>query len=184
LKCFLKDVLPIRPGGAKPEKEKPTIPDLFQKRDMEKPHNFAPLPDDKWSFEDAVPLNKWIFAMYNRLLPAKANCRALAQMQIDLDGSVPYNHARSEISSVITVLGDYLKNYDLRNELNRDDAFATAFPLSGKKNDKSLERYLTQFLGYVNKEGYLDRIRKDTSIVFYIPLNSSITSHQIIPGLC
>jgi len=39
----LKDVLPIRPGGAKPEKEKPTIPDLFQKRDMEKPHNFAPI---------------------------------------------------------------------------------------------------------------------------------------------
>jgi len=57
----------------------------------------------------------------------------------------------------------------LRNELNRDDAFATAFPLSGKKNDKSLERYLTQFLGYVNKEGYLDSLLYSFKLINYEP---------------
>jgi len=153
----------------KSQKAKPIIPELFKKKDLVKPKDFAPLSDDKWSFEDAVPLNKWIFAMYNRLLPAKVNCRALAQMQTDLDGSVPYDQARSEISSTITDLGDYLKNYDVTNELNRDIAFATAFPLSGKGNDKSLERYLNQFLGYVNKEGNLESLLYSFKLINYEP---------------
>jgi len=153
----------------KSKKEEPSIPGLFRLNDFGKPPHFAPIPEDNWSFAEAIPLNKWIFAMYNRLLPAKVNCRALAHMQNDLEGSVPYNQIRLEISKIAGIFGDYLRKHDKNAGLNRDDAFATAFPHTGKGSDKSMERYLNQFLGYVNKEGNIESLLYSFKLINYEP---------------
>jgi hypothetical protein len=163
----LKNDLFVSSGKPILKKAHVVVPGLFQNKDLNRPSHFAPLPEDMWSFNDNIPLNKWIFAMCNRLLPAISNCRALAHMQMDSGGSVLYKQARSEISSVAARLGDFLRDYDSRNNLNRDDAFATAFPISGKGNEKSLERYLNQFLGYVNKEGYVDSLLYSLKLINY-----------------
>jgi len=169
MNASLKDDLFTSNEKNKLKKEEPSIPGLFRLNDFRRPAHFAPIPEDKWSFDEKIPLNKWIFAMYNRLLPAKVNCRALAHVQNDFEGSVPYNQIRLEISKIAGVFGDYLRKHDKNAGLNRDDAYATAFPHTGKGSDKSMERYLNQFLGYVNKEGNIESLLYSLKLINYEP---------------
>ncbi len=145
------------------------IPSIFGRDDLIKPRKFADLQPNERSYEDEIPPNKWIFGMYNKLLPAKANCRALAHLLKDTNGSVRYNYARSEISKWAFKLGDYLKIIDSKSDLSRDEALSTAFPISKKDREKSISRYLNQFLGNVNKEGHINSLLVSLKLINYKP---------------
>src|SRR5205823_5217839 len=59
----------------------PSVPETFLLDDLinQRPM-FSSLPTDEWQNGQEIPLNRWIFGQYNKLLPAKASCRALAHM--------------------------------------------------------------------------------------------------------
>ena len=54
-----------------------TVPAIFHLDGLiDSPPRFAELPDDIWAIGHEIPTSRWVFGQYNRLLPAKASCRA------------------------------------------------------------------------------------------------------------
>jgi hypothetical protein len=54
------------------------IPEIFQlAAGRNGPDTFAPLPNDAFAPGMEVPVDRWIFGQHNKLLPVKANLRAL-----------------------------------------------------------------------------------------------------------
>lgn len=104
-------------------------------------------------------LDQWLFGQYNRLLPAKASCRALAHMLGDKPGGVPISEAASQISEEAIKLGDFFANHDNKIESERDEKLSTAFPSSFTNNiEKARARYEKQFVGSVNKAGVVSSL--------------------------
>ena len=89
-------------------------------------------PTDVWIRGDEVPLERWIFGQHNKLLPAKASCRALASLTARSEKGIPLQEAADLISREATVLGQFLVHHDERKGAIRSDALATAFPSSAK----------------------------------------------------
>ncbi len=112
------------------------------------------MPDDYWKKGIAVPVSRWTFAMYNKLLPAKANCRALWRLQEQYPKGVPLEIASKEISRLGSQLGKWLSSLDDRYGHTRDEILATAFPTS-ESDEKSNQRYGNQFVVSMNKNGQL-----------------------------
>jgi hypothetical protein len=132
------------------------IPEIFRiTNDFKAPNKFAKMPSDIWIAGQDIPLDRWFFGQYNRLLPAKASCRALVHMnQINPNG-VDLSSTASAIASQATILGDYLTNLDEVRDHNREDAVSTAFPTSGENASKSQMRYANQFVASINKRGQI-----------------------------
>jgi hypothetical protein len=118
------------------------------------------------SFEEPRPgpngefsIDQWIFGQHNKLLPVKATCRALANLLLKDAGwhaGIPITKAASEIASAAVKLGDYLRTVDSALDVNRDEAFAFAFPYSDSPNgDKARLRYANQFVANLSKQGVL-----------------------------
>jgi len=130
-----------------------------------------------------VSLDHWLFGQYNKLLPAKANCRALARMAAAHKGGVPLDSAASRIAEAAALLGDYLTDHDRRYKIGRDDALSTAFPRSGSEAEKSRARYANQFVGSVNSQGQLSGLLCDYKLV---ALATGEPSRLLLtaPGLC
>lgn len=138
------------------------IPDLFLSADIGRLS--VPTLDikpEEPSAEELFALDRWLFGQYNRLLPAKANCRALAYLAVEHPDGMPPEEAASRIANAAALLGDYLASYDRRQQLGRDDALSTAFPRSGPDAKKSLARYANQFVGSVNSQGQLSGLLWD-----------------------
>ncbi len=144
-----------------------SVPELFQHAGLSRPSAFAELAGDSHASAEEVPLDRWLFAMYNKLMPAKANCRALAHLQAELGRSVHLSVVHERIGEQVARLGDYLKRLDSRYKLKRDDALSVAFPLSGDKGDKSVSRYIHQFIGNVNKLGEVSGMLSALKLVGY-----------------
>jgi hypothetical protein len=146
-----------QPVPAEPREEPPRrIPDLFLLGGLSGAEvTPAPLPDDVWVFGQEVPISRWLFGQYNKLLPAKASCRALAHLLMaDPDGA-PLSTAAAQIADAAAHLGDYLTELDEAGRVTRDEALATAFPKSGQRGDKSRVRFATHFVAGLSSHGQL-----------------------------
>lgn len=145
-----KDSKPNTPSPEAPA----SVPRIFLLNETsESPPTFASLPNDVWVKGQEVPLERWIFGQYNRLLPVKASCRALAHLSDNKPNGVPLEEAASRISEEALALGNLLAHRDSQNSTARDDALSIAFPSSHREIEKSRLRYASQFVANVNKQG-------------------------------
>ncbi len=144
-----------------------SIPEVFLMKDnLVPPSKFVAPPDDVWVKGQEISLDRWIFGQYNKLLPAKANCRALINLLRPYESGIPIEEATLRISKEAAILGSYLYNHDQKNKIDRDSALSTAFPLSEVK-EKSLLRYTSQFLAGMNSQGQLYGLLIDLKLVNY-----------------
>lgn len=135
----------------------------------EPPSRFASLPDDKWGKGQPVPIDRWVFGQYNRLLPAKVNCRILAHMLTRQPKGVELTKATSHIVRAVADLRVTLERVDTRYELDRDNALATGFPKAGHDSEKGRLRYANQFVAAVNKAGQVSGLLIELKLINYIP---------------
>lgn len=133
------------------------IPEIFTAYDPGgEPPEALPIPEVSSDEFKVYPVNHWIFGMYNRLLPAKANCRALARKLGEFGWKgIPIKDQIEDVAYNIAEqaakLGDYLRKHDKFNNLKRDDGLSTAFPGTSRKDEKSRIRYANQFIARIDK---------------------------------
>ena len=140
----------------------PRIPDIFLLNERDNLHISTLEPQyDELDTGKIFTLDRWLFGQYNKLLPAKASCRALAYMASTYEKGIPLVVAGSEIARGASELGDWLSSRDCQNKVGRDDALSTAFPRSGPESGKSRVRYANQFVGSVNFHGQLSGLLSD-----------------------
>lgn len=162
---------PASNGSAQAREAAPKIPTIFSAlpSDEEYSPELMPLPDDVFAPSQAVPVDRWIFGQHNKLLPAKASCRALAWMLRDAGNGqqgILLPKAAAEIAEQAVKLGDYLRYLDEKFEMSRDDAFSTAFPFSGAESeDKARLRYSNQFVASMSKQGRLTGLLVDLKLI-------------------
>jgi hypothetical protein len=156
----------MRPPDAK-VRATPAIPALFSLNGLPATPSFrfADTPVEQIAHGQSVTLDRWFFGQYNKLLPAKANCRALAHLLADSPSGVPLAKAAAGVSEQAALLGDFLNALDDKNGTKRDDALATAFPVSGPDGQKGRVRYANQFVASVNKEGKVFGLLADLKLV-------------------
>ncbi len=119
--------------------------------------------------DQAFTLDRWLFGQFNKLLPIKANCRALLRIAAEhLDG-IPLGDIAPRIGEAAALLGDWLADHDRRHQIGRDDSLATAFPRSGTDAEKSRARYANQFVGSVNSQGVLSGLLWDYRLAALAP---------------
>lgn len=130
-------------GGAIPEEL--TLSNLGAEAPFELPDVFA----DLFSFDQQVPVDRWLFGQYNRVLPVKLSIRALAAIAAN-EGkhALVLESVGARIADVAARVGDFLRSQDRKLARHRDDAFATAFPESDSEGQKSRVRYQNQFVGH------------------------------------
>jgi hypothetical protein len=121
------------------------------------------MPDDVWAIGQEIPLDRWVFGQYNRLLPAKASCRALAHLTIDEPTGVLLEEAAEQIAENAAVLGEFLARHDREHKIGRDKTLSTAFPSADKET--SLQRFATQFVASVNRQGQMSGLLVDLKLV-------------------
>ena len=140
------------------------IPDVFRLDGIgEPPPRHPDLPSDVWAMGQQVPLDRWIFGQYNKLLPAKANCRALAHLLARQSTGVSLKEAASTIADEAAELGEYLRRHDARHGVMRDTALSTAFPAG----EKGRRRYATQFVAAANTNGQVSGLMIDLKLINY-----------------
>lgn len=142
-------------GGIAPTSGQRTVIDPFRVPDTSiKRPPFAGFSDDVFMKGEAVPPERWIFGQFNRLLPAKASCRALGNMLSEESEGVELNAASVEIARSARLLGMELERRDLERGVDRDDQLAIAFPLAASA-EKGISRFANQFVGNVSNRGQL-----------------------------
>lgn len=142
------------------------IPSLFLLDGIDEPPTFlASPPADVWATKQEVPLERWIFGQYNKFLPAKVSCRALAHLIQDNPQGVWLEDTASEISQKALTIGGLLTRYDERNGTKRDDSLSTAFPSPNREVEKSRMRYANQFVASVTKKGKVSGLLMDLKLI-------------------
>lgn len=141
------------------------LPSIFLLDDISEPLSLASLPSDVWVMGQQVPLERWIFGQYNKLLPAKASCRALARLLDGKSDGVPLEDAASKISEEASTLGSFLAHRDKQNGTKRDNALSTAFPSPNREVEKSRLRYASQFVAGVSKQGQVSGLLMDLKLI-------------------
>lgn len=142
-----------------------SIPSLFLLDGIGDLSSLASPPDDVWTMTQEVPLERWIFGQYNKFLPAKISCRALAHLLQDGPDGIELDDAAFKISQEALIVGNLLTNYDKQNGTKRDDALSTAFPSSDREVDKSRMRYANQFVASVTKKGKVSGLLIDLKLI-------------------
>lgn len=145
------------------------IPEIFQLAvGSNCPDTFAPLPNDAFVPGMEVTVDRWIFGQHNKLLPVKANLRALANLlrSESSPAGLPLDRASTEIAAAAVGLGDMLRRLDSSTHRSRDESFAVAFPSSDPANsDKSRLRYGSQFVGAISREGRMTGLLIDLKLI-------------------
>ncbi len=150
----------------------PSIPDLFLPVGLDGLSiATADIEHQEPIAADSFTLDRWLFGQYNKLLPAKANCRAMVRLAAEHPGGELPEETASRIAEVAALLGDWLADHDRRHRIGRDDALATAFPRSGPDAEKSRARYANQFVGSVNSQGALSGLLRDYRLAGLTPGN-------------
>jgi hypothetical protein len=147
----------------------PQVPSLFR-LDLKRFEalSLASVPDDAFVDGMEIPADRWIWGQHNKLLPVKANLRALANIVGDGDkrGDASLERISAEISSSASQLGEFLRTLDSRLGGSRDEALAIAFPsLDSDNSDRSRLRYATQFVGTISKEGHITGLLFDLKLI-------------------
>lgn len=125
----------------------------------------AALPTDIWVNGHEVPLDRWLFGQYNKLLPAKANCRALVNLMNGKTKGVPLEEATLKIAEEAAILGDFLIHHDEQHGIGRDDALSTAFPSTEGNSEKARLRYANQFVASVNNQRQVSGLLIDLKLI-------------------
>lgn len=142
------------------------IPEIFLLDDISRPlSSLASPPGDVWATGQKVPLERWVFGQYNRLLPAKASCRALAHLLSGKPNGVSLDKATLKISEEALTLGSFLAHRDKENGTKRDEALSTAFPSPDREVEKSRLRYAHQFVAGVSKQGQVSGLLMDLKLI-------------------
>jgi hypothetical protein len=115
------------------------------------PVHLPTVPADVLPPDRVVPINRWVFGQYNRLLPAKVSLRAVAVLVAEAGDAVPLADAAARIADAAARFGSYLRALDDKFRLHRDEALATAFPEEGPLGQKGRLRYQNHFVGHVVK---------------------------------
>jgi hypothetical protein len=145
------------------------IPDLFLADGLDSLSiNAAEIPPTE-NAEKTFMLDRWLFGQYNKLLPAKVNCRALLRFAAEHPDGALLGEITPQIGKAATMLGDYLAEHDRRHQIGRDNSLATAFPRSGSEAEKSRARYVNQFVGSVNSQGILSGLLWDYRLAALAP---------------
>lgn len=131
----------------------PSIPlDLNLARlDGKPPFSLPSLFADIFQGAHIIPIDRWLFGQYNRLLPAKVSIRALAVISHEGKDSLILESVAPRIAQIAAELGDYLRSLDRRFANHRDDALATAFPEGNLEGQKGRLRYQNHFVGHTVK---------------------------------
>lgn len=128
----------------------------------------APLPNDAFVAGMEITADRWIFGQHNKLLPVKANVRALLNLlrtATELPG-VELEEAARQIANEASRLGEVLRRSDTNSRRSRDESISLAFPSSEPSNsDKSRLRYASQFVGSVSKAGGMTGLLIDLKLV-------------------
>lgn len=128
----------------------------------------APLPNDVFVTGMQITADRWIFGQHNKLLPAKANVRALLNLQQTSTklSSVELEESSRAIAIEASRLGDVLRRSDSDFKRSRDESIALALPSSEPSNsDKSRLRYASQFVGSVSRGGRMTGLLIDLKLV-------------------
>ncbi len=171
--------LPVEPDHTEDGRET-FVPLLFRLDHFprEKPKGLAELPPDLWSHGQRIPLDRWVLGQFNRLLPAKANARALIRLFRENPKGLDIAVAAEQIASQAAMLGDYLRDIDAKHGLPRDDALATAFPSADEGAEKGRSRYANQFVVYQNGKGELSGLMVDLKMISVVQLRKE---RRIVP---
>jgi hypothetical protein len=164
----LASTLPDERRLSKGQKNYPasvSIPEIFLSDGLDQLSlSTIDIPQEK-NIEKSFTLDRWLFGQYNRLLPAKVNCRALVHLVTSYPTGIPLSESSALIANAAMIFGDFLTDYDKRHRILRDDTFATAFPQSGPDNEKSRSRYSNQFVGCVNSRNNLSGLLSDYRLI-------------------
>lgn len=153
---------PIKRSVSQPDQ----IPSIFLINGVKVPQSaLAAPPSDVWVNGHEVPLDRWLFGQYNKLLPAKANCRALVNLMDGKTKGVPLEEAALKIAEEATTLGDFLIRLDEQHGIGRDDALSTAFPSTGGNSEKARLRYANQFVASVNNQRQVSGLLIDLKLI-------------------
>jgi hypothetical protein len=143
-------------------KTPPPTPEIFTLEDF--PDRLAAVaqpPPDRRRAGEAVPLEEWVFGQYNKLLPAKASCRAIARSLKDEPKGVDISEAAWQIADEAWALGDVLGARDVLYGFDRDSTLATAFP----RTSDGRRRYASQFVASITKEGRVSGLLVDLKLI-------------------
>ena len=144
------------------------VPDLFETPGaIERQTRSAPMPTREYSSGEPIPLERWLFGQYNRILPLKASCRGLANMLVGQPDGLLIDEAAATIVEAASQLGMSLRRLESKVGLHRDDALSTAFPSSGKRAEKSKLRFASQFVVATTKTNDLTGLPSDLGLVNY-----------------
>jgi hypothetical protein len=138
---------------------------LFESLVDKEPPSDLPRVEASEQLIDQVPIDKWIFGQHNRFLPVKVSCRALSNLMRDETNGVSLSKCSSMIANSAAELAQSLRKIDRKFNLKRDEALATAFPVSGKRRHKSIERYISQFIAQTTREGKLTGLPADYKFI-------------------
>jgi hypothetical protein len=155
-----------RPASSSPRMVT-AVPALFRIEGFpqEPPAGLAELPGDMWAPGQVIPLDRWVLGQFNRLLPAKANVRALMHLFFEQEKGLPIEPTAERIAIDAAALGEYLTALDEARKTSRDDALATAFPTMAEGGDKARSRYANQFVVYQNSRGELSGLMVDLKLI-------------------
>ena len=142
-----------------------SIPGLFLLDGIDELASLASPPADVWTVKQEVPLERWIFGQYNKFLPAKVSCRALAHLLQENPDGVRLEEAASEISQGALNIGSLLAHLDKQNGNKREDALSIAFPSPDRDIEKSRMRYANQFVASVTKKGKVSGLLMDLKLI-------------------
>lgn len=159
--------MPIKHTATRQERERQGIyvPTLFALQEVRAVPCEAPSPVGAFKRGERVPLERWIFGQYNRLLPAKVSCRALANLLSEHPNGVDLEGVGPLIAKAAWELGDSLAGYEAQSRVHPDEGLSTAFPISGKGGEKSLLRFRTQFVASSTKAGDLLGLLADLKLI-------------------
>ena len=146
------------------------------------PKGAGELPPDIWASRNVVPLDRWVLGQFNKLLPAKVNCRALLHLLIENDGKpLEIDAAAEGIAKHVVLLGDFLTAFDQLHDISRDDSFSTAFPTTGEHSMKARTRYANQFVAYLNGKGEVSGLMLDLKLIDVVRVRDKT---RIVPTKC
>ncbi len=143
------------------------IPSLFSRSVLpdQPPVALAPVVTHELEPGEVVPVDRWIWGQYSKILPVKASCRALSQLLLADDSGFHVEKIAGQIAQEAAGLRAYLKGLDVRYGLTRDDALSTGFPDAGDNGDRSRLRFASQFVGAISKQGQLSGLLADYRLI-------------------
>lgn len=144
------------------------VPDLFALQEVDEPPCEARVPTGPILKHEHVPVEKWIFGQYNRLLPLKVSCRGLANLLLAHPTGVELEVVGPLIAKGAAELAEWLAKHESRFGIHRDEALSTAFPSGGQRAEKSLIRFQTQFVAASTRSGDLSGLPADLKLVGHV----------------